>query len=114
MATWIYLSPIYPEMKLPMIAPRGTSDPIQELCSLLIGDPKGPPSFSKNGRAGLVHPSTVPAAATLRLAVEKSELQFPQVGEAARMLPYASNRQCHQILPLKERYREALIHSSRI
>jgi len=114
MTTWIYLSPRYPEMKLPAIAPMVTSDPIQELCSLVIGDPKGPPSFSNCGRTGLVQPSTAPAAATFRLPVEKSRLQFLQVGEAARMLPYASNRRAIKPCHLRSGYREVLIHGSRI
>jgi len=102
---------MYPEMKLPMMAPRATSDPIQELCSLLIGDPKGPPSFSNSGRTGLVHPSTAPAAATLRLPVEKSALQFPQAGKAEGRVHFQSTiKSCH----LRSGYRKVLIRSSRI
>lgn len=64
-----YLSPRYPAVKLPGIAPRATRDPIHELSSPLIGDPKGPPSFSKLGRTGLVHPNIAPVATIHRLPV---------------------------------------------
>lgn len=62
-----YLSPRYPATKLPIIAPIAIKDPIQELCSLLIGFSNGPMPCSKLGRTGLVHPNMAPDATTHRL-----------------------------------------------